>query len=243
MVADSDKIPHTYSRENRTVTEEFQKFILAPDYPCLAARGIAKREDFVVREYGHMNFRRSLRRLADDLSVYTAAWESHDQSYRTFAAVFASERPTTEEEFEQKLWVVLRTLSEVDPEPWDPAVSSDPESPEFAFSYAGEAYYIIGLHPHASRPARRFRYPTLVFNRHRFFSDLRTEDAYEKMRDLVRTRDRRANGSVNPMLSDFGTSSEAIQYGGRLSDETWECPFADSFRRRQQNDNESGEQP
>ncbi|MBA3796937.1 MAG: YqcI/YcgG family protein, partial [Chloroflexi bacterium] len=32
-------------------------------------------------------------------------------------------------------------------------------------------------------------------------------------------------GSINPMLSDFGTRSEARQYAGREVDEEWRCPF------------------
>ena len=46
---------------------------------------------------------------------------------------------------------------------WDPAVSSNPDDPHFSFSFAGHAFFIIGLHPGSTRLARQFPWPTLVF--------------------------------------------------------------------------------
>lgn len=33
------------------------------------------------------------------------------------------------------------------------------------------------------------------------------------------------SGSINPMLEDFGTSSEVYQYSGRKYDAEWRCPL------------------
>ena len=84
---------------------------------------------------------------------------------------------------------------------------------------------MIGLHPNASRPARRFRYPTLVFNSHEQFERLRQDGRFEKMKQIIRARDEALAGSVNPMLADFGSGSEAAQYSGREVGPDWKCPF------------------
>ena len=52
------------------------------------------------------------------------------------------------------------------------------------------------------------------------------------MRDVIRARDERQTGSMNPMLADFGKRSEAIQYSGRAAGADWKCPFAGSDRSR-----------
>ena len=110
------------------------------------------------------------------------------------------------------------------------------ESPDFSLSFAGEAFFVVGLHPQASRPARRFRAPVLVFNMHEQFERLRAEGRYERMRSTILVRDERLAGSINPMLQRHGESSEARQYSGRSVDENWRCPFAPKGIAAQQTD-------
>ena len=86
---------------------------------------------------------------------------------------------------------------------------------------------MVGLHPNASRPARRFPRPTLVFNLHDQFERLRAEGRYEKMRDKIIERDVALAGEPNPMLARHGEASEARQYSGRAVDDAWACPFRD----------------
>ena len=45
------------------------------------------------------------------------------------------------------------------------------------------------------------------------------------MRDKIRERDERLQGSTNPMVADYGASSEARQYSGRRVGPGWEAPF------------------
>jgi FPC/CPF motif-containing protein YcgG len=45
------------------------------------------------------------------------------------------------------------------------------------------------------------------------------------MKNTVRKRDIAFSGSVNPMLQDFGESSEVYQYSGRKYDDSWQCPL------------------
>jgi FPC/CPF motif-containing protein YcgG len=129
--------------------------------------------------------------------------------------------------FDKLLWTKLQSFSDLDAErySYDERVDADPSSGQFSFSLHDEALYVIGLHPESSRRSRRFKYPTLVFNPHEQFEQLRRSDKYELMKKAVRRRDVIFSGSVNPMLQDFGKSSEVFQYSGRNYDETWKCPL------------------
>ena len=48
----------------------------------------------------------------------------------------------------------------------------------FGFSFAGRGFFVIGLHPASSRLARRFPWPTLVFNAHFQFDRLKADGRY-----------------------------------------------------------------
>jgi len=81
------------------------------------------------------------------------------------------------------------------------------------------------LHPRSSRLARQFRWPALVFNPHEQFERLRADGKWKRMQHTIRERDVELQGSVNPMLSDFGETTEARQYSGRAVEADWEAPF------------------
>jgi FPC/CPF motif-containing protein YcgG len=133
----------------------------------------------------------------------------------------------TEEEFEKFIWQRLQCLSDADAKmyPFDKRVSTDPGSPEFSFSLKSEAFFIIGLHKSSNRAARRFKYPTIVFNPHAAFIQLRQDRQYDKMKKIVRRKDMELAGSINPMLDDFGKSSEVFQYSGKNYQSSWQCPL------------------
>lgn len=129
--------------------------------------------------------------------------------------------------WEKLLWAQLQSLHELDRthHAWDATVSSDPADPAFSFSFAGTAFFIIGMHPASSRLARRFAWPTLVFNAHEQFERLRERQVFERMRATVRARDHKLQGSLNPNPSNYGERSEARQYSGRAVAGDWQCPF------------------
>src|SRR5690606_32805868 len=141
-------------------------------------------------------------------------------------AVFADE-VSSELDFERKLWHQLQELhdSEKDQQPWDPSVSDNPEDVDFSFSFNGTAFFVVGVHPYASRRARRFNFPAMVFNLHGQFEQLRHRALYEKMKHTIREREVSYDGTINPMLRDHGEGLEAPQYSGREVDEHWKCPF------------------
>jgi FPC/CPF motif-containing protein YcgG len=64
-----------------------------------------------------------------------------------------------------------------------------------------------------------------VFNPHEQFERLRADGKWKHMQETIRERDVQLQGTINPMLSDFGERSEARQYSGRAVDEDWRAPF------------------
>ena len=143
--------------------------------------------------------------------------------------IFRRSGKLSERRFERAVWDRLQSLSDKDEwlgQPVDPRISLDPEDPHFAVSFAGEAFFIVGLHPNASRPARRFEYPAMVFNLHDQFERLRDEGRYDPLRDTIMKRDERLAGTINPMLATHGEASAARQYSGRQVEDGWVCPFS-----------------
>ncbi len=128
------------------------------------------------------------------------------------------------------MWERLQSLADKDHwrgQSYDENVSPDPADPHFSLSFGGQGYFVVGLHPNASRPARRFAYPALIFNLHDQFERLREDGRYSKIRETVLDRDRAIAGDINPMLQVHGEGSEARQYSGRAVSDDWQCPFDD----------------
>ncbi|MFC5436424.1 guanitoxin biosynthesis heme-dependent pre-guanitoxin N-hydroxylase GntA [Rhodanobacter umsongensis] len=201
-------------------------FIAVGDYPCLGAKAALARGGIEVLDGG------DFADCAHDEAIVAALqrFAGHvgdDRLFVSFAVAFVAAPALSEQDFEQALWRRLQALHEIDQRRfgWDPAVSSDPHSAHFSMSIGGRAFYVIGLHPASSRPARRFRQPLLVFNLHSQFERLRADGRYAKLRQAIVQRDVAHAGSANPMLAVHGTSPEARQYSGRRVGADWVCPF------------------
>lgn len=218
------KVPDPARAPETELVEAMFEMISHPDYPCLGARSVFRRDRATIRVYDELGGEATAPALLDDLRTFAEAVDL-EEGFASFVAVFRGPEIADEREFEQLLWAQLRALHAEDEAPWSPGVSADPTDEHFAFSAAGTAYFVVGLHPRASRDARRAAVPTLVFNLHEQFEELRASGQYHRMRDLIRERDEHLQGSVNPMVSDHGASSEARQYSGRQVGPAWEAPF------------------
>ncbi|GAB3446725.1 guanitoxin biosynthesis heme-dependent pre-guanitoxin N-hydroxylase GntA [Phycicoccus ginsengisoli] len=215
----SDGQPRTAEQ----VADALETMVLHPEYPCLGARSVFNRSRARVVVLEQLGTRDAAVALRDELDRFADATDL-DEGFASLLAVFARTDVRDESHFEQLLWRQLELLHHVDDQPWDPQVSADPTDPHFAFSVGGTAYFVVGLHPLSSRIARRAPLPTLVFNLHEQFEQLRASDRFERMRDTIRTRDVALQGSLNPMVADHGRGSEAAQYSGRAVPADWEPP-------------------
>jgi FPC/CPF motif-containing protein YcgG len=211
------------------LTHRFRSFVEQPQFPCVGAKAALNRGGirFVVA--------RDFRSAWDDLRILPAlldlarSYRADPQLFQSLVVLFEAGAPADEAGFEKKLWARLQSLSDKDE--WlgqraDPRVTHDPEDPHFAMSFGGEAFFVVGLHPRSSRPARRFEVPAMVFNLHDQFEQLRALGRYDRLRSTILDRDEALAGSINPMLSTHGEQSAARQYSGRAVDDQWRCPFS-----------------
>ena len=213
------------THQDISIRDRFRKFILDEDHPCIMSRTMFEMDTFQMKTYNRPQREDSIQHLYEDLKDYVRGYDFDSQEFYSFIAVFPGLFPMSEKEFEEFLWDQLQRLHRLDDKPWDPTVSDDPHSDDFSFSLHGKAFYIVGMHPNSSRAARQSPLPCLVFNLHWQFEQLREMGSYERIRDMIRERDKAKNGSVNPMLADFGKGNEAAQYSGRQVSSAWKCPF------------------
>ncbi|MGN6692100.1 MAG: guanitoxin biosynthesis heme-dependent pre-guanitoxin N-hydroxylase GntA [Sphingopyxis sp.] len=225
MAIDIDESP-----ARTDLSAHFRSFIEGPDFPCVGAKSA------LATSMLRMIEARDLRSSWNDLEIHRElldwahAYRDDPQGLRSLAVLFRGPDDLDEAAFEDALWDRIQSLADKDAWkglPYDPRVCPDPENPHFSLSFGGEAFFVVGLHPRASRPARRFRKPVLIFNLHDQFERLRSEGRYERMRERILARDAELAGDINPMLARHGEASEAAQYSGRQVDESWRCPFRD----------------
>lgn len=204
-----------------------RKFILTDRHPCIIARAAMRSNSCRYGVYPGLGSKEATAGLSRDLIHFMEERPGIKNPYASFMAIFEEPAPMKEEAFEKKLWLQLSLLqlASVTYYPQDTKINPDPLSNKFGFSFGGKAFYVVGMHPNSSRKARRFAYPMLVFNLHEQFETLRTAGTYEKVKSTVRKNDMALQGSVNPMLQDFGQDSEAKQYSGRAVDNSWKCPY------------------
>lgn len=222
MLPPSDDFAHP-------LAQRFSATVAERAFPCVGAKAALNK--------GGMRFvvARDFRSAWDDLrilpSLFAIAREHRQDTalFRSLVVLFEHGAPDGEAEFERQLWRRLQSLSDKDEwlgQPVDPRISTDPDDPHFALSFGGEGFFVVGLHPRASRPARRFHVPAMVFNLHGQFELLRAAGRYQPLREAIMRRDVALAGSANPMLAEHGHGSAARQYSGRVVDESWRCPFS-----------------
>ncbi len=218
------RMPASKETEKK-LRQKFEKFILENDHPCIMAQTVFSMDEVNLYGYDSFGTVEAARQLIDDLKNYVENYNFESNDFQTFLAVFPNSPKYSELEFEKLLWKQLDFLHKADQTEWDQEVSSDPDSEHFSFSLCGKAFYVVGMHPGASRKARQSPYTAIAFNLHWQFEKLREMGTYHTVRDRIRDRDRELQGDINPMLEDFGSKSEARQYSGRAVDEKWKCPF------------------
>lgn len=216
-ITHANKLPDLLQR----VKKQFHEFIIENEHPCIMANTVFSMKDYELNLYESLGTKSTAKELMSDIEEYLRTYNFDDNNFKTLIAVFPNPEVVSEIEFENLLWRQLQFIHDQDTHPWDPRVSDDPEDDTFSFSIGGRAFYVIGMHPESSRMARRAPYPTLVFNLHWQFEKLREMGAYHKVRDKIRERDAALQGNINPVLEDFGESSEARQYSGRNVEKSW----------------------
>ena len=210
------------------VHDSFHALVLSPAFSCVGAKAAIHHGAYRMGMYGEMNSAEATAGLARDLFAFVKEQNKLSSNFTTFVASFVGPYATDEEDFERHLWAQLQSLHDQDAlyHTWDSSVASNPEHPKFSFSFAGRAFFIVGLSPASSRWTRRFAWPTLIFNAHYQFERLRELGKYKPLQKAIRLRECVLQGTISPNLSDFGEVSEARQYAGRAVEHEWKCPFS-----------------
>jgi FPC/CPF motif-containing protein YcgG len=205
----------------------FRAFIEDGGFPCVGAKSALGKDQLTHIVLEDMRSGLEDRTLLRAFYGFVDRYREDKALFTSFAVSWRGPVGLSEEAFERLLWERLEGLHAIDEvqHAWDERVESDPDSPHFSFSLREEAFFVVGLHDGASRLARRFAYPTLVFNLHDQFEMLREEGRYDKLHKAIMARDAALQGEPNPMLAKHGEGQAARQYSGRQVGEDWECPF------------------
>lgn len=219
-------------QDDLRLADAFRAHVRDAAFPCVGAKSALAKGTLQI------NLCHDITSAWDDLIIHRdlLSWsreyaidaEDGDPGFRSLAIVFRQSRLMSEQVFEGHMWDRIQSLSDKDDwlgQPYDEAVSADADDPHFGLSFGGQAYFVVGMHSNASRPARRFERPAMVFNLHDQFVQLRESQRYERMRETILDRDKALAGDVNPMLQRHGEASEAAQYSGRQVGDDWQCPL------------------
>ena len=226
MLVESDIIA-LRAHDKKQIAADLREFVASPDFPCVGAKAALRRHQLEILVVPDIRHGGSDKLITHRLQAFAIRHDGDDKMFVSQAVIFQNDADLSEAEFETHLWQRLTSMHAIDRQDyqWDPNVDSDPESPHFSLSLGGKGFFVVGLHPNASRTARRFRHPTLVFNLHAQFEKLRQEGRYETIRNKTIERDIALQGSANPMLARHGEGSAAKQFSGRAVSGNWKCPF------------------
>lgn len=221
---------HNYKEivmDQNMIKEEFYGFLSDSDFPCVIAKNLADKKSINVMVAGDLACPAHDDAILEFMYDFVLQFRKKENAFRSAAVIFTNVSSFTETEFEIRFWERLTQLRKKDAIhfKYDNRVSDDPSSAEYSFSLMEEAFFVLGLHPASSRKARQFKYPVLIFNAHAQFEEMKQTGVYEKMKTIVRKRDIKYSGSINPMLTDFGNASEALQYSGMTYDKEQKCPL------------------
>lgn len=203
------------------------KFITNPSFPCVMAKSVMSKGYTEHPTVNSANPAVAAKEVLEKIYKFVDHYRAEPKKLSSFIVSF--DHPSLRQfgRFEEFFWEFLKLLDCADKANFssDSRVSSDPSAADFSFSIKSEAFFMLVLHPQSPRMARQFEVPTLVFNAHQQFEDLRTKGLFHKVRDLIRKRDTALQGFVNPMVQDFGTQSEVFQYTGKTYPVQSKCPF------------------
>jgi hypothetical protein len=207
-------------------TQRFKSFVANAAFPCVGAKSAMNQHRMEFGMYSRLADGSCAELLCADLASFSLRNPDPGSGPVSYVAMFRH-HVANEHEFHFALWSHLQAMHDVDSvhHPWDTSVSMDPADTSFSFSIASRAFFVVGLHPKASRIARQSPFPCLVFNFHDQFEAMRANGKYDTLQKAIRRRDMTLQGDINPVLARFGEGSEAAQYSGNARLAGAVCPF------------------
>jgi FPC/CPF motif-containing protein YcgG len=212
----------------QVLTASLKEFVQQPEFPCVMAKAMMTKGHFAELVVNDLDPAAAALLSQGPVQSFVDEFRKSPKRLSSLAIRFEHPDLADFDRFEVFFWEFLGNLRALDRAVYqhDPRVDADPLSAKFSFSIKEEAFFILVLHPQSPRKARRFSVPTIVFNAHQQFEDLRAKGLFDRIKAIIRKRDFSLQGSINPMLDDFGENSEIYQYLGRNYQQTSKCPFA-----------------
>lgn len=237
LVSVSQKSPACLQPIAQRILTSMSDMIAQKDYPCMPALQSFHQNDYLVGIYQGFDSGKNSAEMVQDLLYFRKKQKQSASMYASFWAIFPTATVQDETDFENQLWKQLSFLSAAGNQnsQWDPQFSSDPANPKFCFSLQGEALFVVGVSPVASRKGRRFPFPSLILNYYDQFTDLAKAGKYDSIVKLNRQREMRFSGSLNPMVEKYGDNQEAIQFSGKENPDDWKCPFRHDLQFQKEN--------
>ena len=206
---------------------ELIKFINQKNFPCIMAKTVSRigyLETFTVQDIERTT---NIIQFLKNIYQFIDHYHSSSNTLHSFVLIIESNEYRSFDFFEKQFWQFLLSVNYFDKILYahDDRVHADPQSDHFSFSIMEEAFFILALHPQSPRWSRRFSKAAIVFNPHQQFENLRTNGLFNKVRNIIRQKDKLLQGFANPMLSDFGDRSEVYQYMGRSHTFAEELPI------------------
>ncbi len=214
------------SGRSKQVEVEIKNLLSQKNYPCTPALRSFNRGEYQVGLYKKFGTGYNWKELRQDLLFFTKKQKESNSPYLTFWAVYENLK-MDEVEFEANLWNELSHLTseELKGIDWPTGASANPNDRNFSFCIGGESFFVVGLHPSTSRPARRFKWPVLVFNLFSQFELLKIHGVFNSTVENNRKLDNKFSGTVNPMAEKYAEKWESIQFSGKNNPSNWKCPF------------------
>jgi uncharacterized protein len=203
-------------KEEGIMDDTLRQFILQERFPCMMAKSVLKKGLVNYHEVENLTCPDQQQEVRSRIYQFVDTFRHDPERLSSFILGLQGAKYQEFAVFEKAFWEFMKSLRTMDlaEHEHDPRVGSDPEDPNFSFSLKGEAFFILTLHPESPRLARRFVRPLIVFNPHQQFENLRRKGLFKRVQSIIRKKDQEWQGTINPMLTDFGERSEVFQYLG-----------------------------
>lgn len=194
----------------------FKGFVGEKDFPCVAGRTVARTDQYAFCAYPDMTNPQLAEGIMHDMIQFQHEFGIPDdpkpngKRFRSFVAAFAEPHITSPLHGAEALYTLLGNMHDVNAQhyPWKEGFSNDMESSDFGYSAGESAFFIAFFHPEAHDAARRSDVTFVVFNSHAMLESLKDEGKFNKLRDIIRSR----QDSVHPYLGNHGEVKEWRQY-------------------------------
>lgn len=211
------------SAEYLVAHEQFRGMMLNESFACIGGASAVRRGNYQFALLPELASEEAIVECCDALRKFVSKFPAASHPVAVFVAAFRGPLCENESDFESRLWDQLQGMHDSHGQrAWFSADDSLADrDDELGFIFDDRNFFVVGMHPAASRWSRRYAWPTLVFNALSHAEHATRLGQFDRMRDRIRSRDQRLQGSLNPTVSE----PQVAQFSGRDVGPDWQCPL------------------